>query len=84
MTHEEIQKRLGELCQFITDSIQTVESGTMVDLSGLDEEVASICDHVVTLPPAEATQTQPLMAEMIGNLEKLGEALQKYQDEHQA
>lgn len=80
MNSEDIQKRLGELSNFILESTRTVESGQMIDLSGLDDEVASICDRVVTLPPQQAAQAQPLMAEMIGNLERLGQALKEYQD----
>lgn len=81
MNSEEIQKRLRELNDFILESARTVQNGEMVCLGDLDGEVASICDSLVTLPPEEAAQIQPLMAEMIGNLERLGEALQNYENE---
>ncbi|MCB1530655.1 MAG: hypothetical protein H6853_05340 [Rhodospirillales bacterium] len=81
MNSEDIQKRLSELNAFILDSTRTVQNGEMVDLGDLDGEVASICDSIVTLPPEEALQIQPLMAEMIGHLEKLGEALHTYENE---
>ncbi len=70
----------------ITDVIvrakDTVQGGTMVDLSGLDARVAKVCDDTLKLPPVEAVELQPLMAEMIGHLEDLSAALHDYQSAH--
>ena len=75
----QIETRLTELTAFIIECTEKVESGEMVDLSGLDDEIASLCERTVALPPPEATTLQPLMGDMIAHLEKLGVALKNFQ-----
>ena len=77
---EDIQARMRDICDFILSSAAQVDSGEMVNLAGLDDDVASLCERALALPPEEAAQVQPLMAEMISNLERLGQALRDYQD----
>ena len=77
---EQIETRLTEITAFIIESTEKVEGGEMVDLSGLDDEIASLCERTVALPPEMAQAVQPTMAEMIAQLEKLGAALKNYQD----
>jgi iron-sulfur cluster repair protein YtfE (RIC family) len=69
------------LTDFIIDAGHQVRSGNMVNLTGLDEKVARVCDRTLALPPAQATKMQPVMAEMIGHLEDLSNALRDYQDQ---
>jgi hypothetical protein len=57
-----------------------VQQGVMVDLKNLDQDVSSLCTKVLALPPAEARELQPLMADMIAALEELGLALSDYRD----
>ncbi len=77
---DDIQTRMRAICDLINDAINKVESGTMVNLSGLDDDVASLCERTVALSPQDAAQVQPLMADMIGNLDRLGNALRDFQD----
>ena len=77
---EAIKTRMIELTDFIQQADDTINGGQMVDLQGLDDEVASLCDRALALPPQEATQIQPLMADMITRLEALGASLQRFQD----
>ena len=81
MKSDEIRTRMEKLSVFIQDAESTVRGGKMVDLSGLDRDVALICNKAVALPPAEAHEIQPLMAEMIGNLERLSSALKDYKED---
>lgn len=76
---DQIIARLSELTNFIIECTEKVEGGEMVDLKGLDDEIASLCERTVGLPPEEAQAVQPAMAEMIARLEKLGQALKNYQ-----
>lgn len=80
MTPDDIRARMEKLAAFIQDTEDTVRGGTMVDLTGLDREVALICNRAVALPPAQARDIQPLMAELIGNLERLSTALRDYKE----
>lgn len=78
-TRDQIEQRKRDITVFIEQSVQQVREGRMVTLHHLDDEVASLCDAAVTLPPVDAKHVQPLMAEMIGKLEQLSAALQDYQ-----
>ena len=77
---EQIETRMRDLTNFITQASDAVRAGQMVKLTHLDDEVASLCDQSVALPPQEAAQIQPVMAEMIGSLEELARALKEYQE----
>lgn len=77
-TSEQIQTRMRELTDFISQSAQSVREGRMVTLHHLDDEVAALCDAALALPPAEAKQIQPSMAGMIAQLEDLARALEQY------
>lgn len=79
-TRAQIETRMRDLTVFISQSAQQVRGGKMVSLHHLDDEVASLCDAALALPPAEAGQVQPVMAEMIGQLEDLANALKEYRD----
>jgi hypothetical protein len=77
---EDIQRRMTELTDFINETDQQVRDGHLSDLTGLDEEVASLCDRALALPPAQAVTIQPLMAKMISSLESLAKALEEFQN----
>ena len=77
---DDIQNRMLEISAFIDDANGHITKGEMVDLTGLDDEVASLCDRTVALPPQDAVTIQPLMAEMISKLEVLSQSLQDFQN----
>lgn len=80
---EQIETRMRDLTNFIAQAADRVRAGEMVTLTHLDDEVASLCDQSIALPPHDALQVQPVMAEMIGTLEELARALKEYQDNKQ-
>jgi len=80
MNATEILSKMETLNEFILKSEDTVRGGKMVDLSGLDKDVAVICTKAVSLPPEQARDVQPIMAELIGNLERLSLALKDYKE----
>lgn len=77
---DDIITRMHDVCVFINDAIVKVESGSIVNLAGLDDDIAALCERTVSLPPDDAAQVQPAMADMISNLDRLGTALKDYQD----
>lgn len=81
MKAPEIRAKMEKLTEFIRDAEASVRSGKMVDLSGLDRDVAMICNKAIALPPVEARDLQPVMAELIGNLEHLSTALKDYKED---
>ena len=76
---EQITIRLQEMTSFIETAQAKLQKGEVVNLSHLDNEVAQLCDQTLKLPPQEASQVQPAMADMISKLEALGLALQEFQ-----
>jgi len=78
----DIIERLQELTSFIEEAHQKLKDGEVVGLSHLDDEVAVLCDKTLKLQPKEAVKVQPIMADMINKLEKLGIALKDYQEAH--
>ena len=80
MNVTEIRDKMEKLRDSISDAENSVRGGKMVDLTGLDKNVAVICTQAVALPPEDARDIQPLMAELIGNLERLSIALKDFKD----
>jgi len=74
-----IKNRLIELTNFIDDARTRLESGEVINLSHLDEEVDTLCNEAMSLPPTEAAQVQEPMSQMISKLEQLGVALKDFQ-----
>jgi hypothetical protein len=81
MKTDEIRAKMEKLTDFIREAEVIVRGGKMVDLSGLDRDVATICNKAVSLPPDQAREIQPLMAELIGSLEQLSGALVTYKED---
>lgn len=65
------------LTDFIIDAQHQVRQGQNVNLIGLDAKVSQVCNDTIKLPPAEAMEMQPLIANMIGHLEDLGKSLEE-------
>lgn len=78
MTSTDIADKMRKLSEFILDAEASVRRGKMVDITGIDKDINIICSRVVSLPPAQSLEIQPLMAELIGNLERLGMALKDF------
>ncbi len=80
MNATQIRDKMEKLKDYITDADNSVRDGKMVDLSGLDKEVAVICTQAIALPAQDAHDLQPVMAELIGNLERLSSSLKDFKD----
>ena len=70
---------MNELADFITEALERLEKGEVINLSHLDEEVETLCGQAMSLPPADAAKVQEPMALMINKLELLGLALKDFQ-----
>jgi hypothetical protein len=80
MTPAEISNKMRSLSDFILDAETKVREGKIVDMSGIDRDVNVICSKAMALPADKSLEIQPLMAELIGHLERLGMALKDYKD----
>lgn len=80
MKYNDIRAKMEKLNTYIIDAEISVRGGKMVEMGHLDRDIGDLCTRAVSLPPLEARELQPLMAEMIGNLERLGHTLKDYRD----
>ncbi len=80
MNATQIRDKMEKLNDYISDADNSVRDGKMVDLSGLDKDVTVICTQAIALPANEAHDLQPVMAELIGNLERLSTSLKDFKD----
>lgn len=80
MTATDIADKMRKLSEFILDAEASVRSGKMVDITGIDKDINMICSRATSLPAAQAMEIQPLMAELISNLERLGMALKDFKE----
>ncbi|PZO86510.1 MAG: hypothetical protein DI626_06355 [Micavibrio aeruginosavorus] len=80
MKFEEIIAKIEKLKTYIRDAEETIRSGKMVDLTGLDREVTFICTNALSLKPEEALNLQPHMADLIGDLETMTRSLNEFRD----
>ena len=71
---------MEDLKAYIKDADRNVCAGKMTNLKDLDKKVSLICQQATSLPPAQALDIHPLMAELIGELERLTISLNDYRD----
>lgn len=81
MTPDQIRNKMESLKTYIQEADASVRDGKMVDLTGLDKDIAQVCQKAVTLPPDQARDIQPLMAGLIGDLEQLSRTLHDFKDQ---
>lgn len=80
MTKEELAKRLKSITDYVRDCERRVSQGEIMDLQGLDNNVAEVCDLIAAMPPKEGQELESQMTILIGSLETLADAMRK-QDE---
>lgn len=72
---KQIEASLKEIIASISLWQRAALNRERINIQGLDETVERLCDEAVSLPVDEAMAVQPLLSEMILELEKLHDAL---------
>ena len=80
MSPNALRNKMKQLGEFISDAEGSVRTGKIVDMAGLDRDVTVICQQAATLPPGQAAEIQPDMADLIGRLERLAIALRDFKE----
>lgn len=80
MSPDALRTKMQALGEFISDAESAVRLGKIVDMAGLDRDVTIICQQAANLPPAQASEIQPHMADLIGRLERLAIALRDFKE----
>lgn len=71
--------RIQALISTIDQAIAQVESGEMINLEALDQEVAAVCDAATSPEPEDAPLVDEKMDMMIVKLEELSQALDEFE-----
>ena len=77
---DQIRDKLLKINDTIIESEYLAREGKMTNLGSTDRDVAALCQQCRSLPAEAAAEIQPLMAEMIGNLERLARTIEDYKD----
>lgn len=74
------EKLFDDIAQFIAESHALLDAGAMMELSGLDEQVRTLCDAVLTLSQDERVIYADRLQQLLGDLKALGDALVESRD----
>lgn len=76
--YEQLDARLVDQIGRIDRALDTLERGDdMEDMSGLEDDIADLCDAIEKAPPRVARDLEPRLAEVIGGLEELARVLEE-------
>jgi hypothetical protein len=73
-----IRQKMEEISSFIREAEDSARTGTIIDITRLEGEIAQLCEGIAKLPKAQSLEIHPLMADMIGALERLELVLKDY------
>jgi hypothetical protein len=79
MSEQTLPERIQNLIGMIDQAITQVEGGEMIDLANLDDEVQAVCEAAENPAIEEMEMVDEKMDEMIGKLEELSDALDKFE-----
>lgn len=77
-TFEDFKRRFDALSDYIEKTQAAVSKGVLGDLTTLDNQVLALCKDVESTGGQAAKDAQPLIADMIRQLDDLAAALQAY------
>lgn len=77
---QDLKQRFEGLIEFISDTNDKIQDGTMTELENLDQDVMALCQDVENSTPEIAKKMQPLMAKVISSLDELAQNITTYQN----
>lgn len=80
ITRPEIEARLQNLIHYVRDCERRVALGEVMDLTGLDQSVAVLCQDVLKLPEQDAKDMQGEMMKLIDQLDLLAQSIKNHHD----
>ena len=76
---QQLKQRLQAASAVVAAARQTIEDGNLVDLTGLEREVASICEGLNALPSAETPAFKAPLVALADDLDRLTHDLTRSQ-----
>lgn len=81
MIAKSTQNLLTEINRFITESRQLLDSGALMELQGMDDQVRELCERVLELPDEERFAAAEPMQQLLEDLKDLGDAMVRQRDQ---
>lgn len=75
MTLKATEQLFAEIGQFITDSRTLLDSGAMMEMQGLDDQVRTLCERIFQLSPEDRIAAAEPMHKLLNDLKEFGEDL---------
>ena len=75
-----VQDLFRDIEEYISQSMEFLAQGQIMELNGLDQQVHRLCQEVVQLSDEERERHAERMQVMVASLSTLAEALQKQKD----
>ena len=79
--NEALKQQLEDIRIVISEAQSKIESGEVIDLSGLNLKTQDICRDVLALPAEQAKEFKGAMLDMIATLNTLELSLKNFQGE---
>jgi len=74
---QQLRVRLTGITDYVRDCERRVSMGEIVDMGGLDANVAEICQQVQSLPAEEGQSLEDMMLKLIESLNQLSKTFEK-------
>lgn len=78
--HEKTQQLFSDISRFVAESRSMLAAGAVMELSGLDAQVARLCKEVLQLSQDERVRYADDLQRLLSELNGLGEALMRQRD----
>ncbi len=81
MTAKSTEALFDEIEQFISDSRTLLDAGAMMEMQGLEDQVRSLCETVLSLSQQERLAASVRMQKLLNELKTLGEDMVATRDQ---
>ena len=79
-TADTLETELHRYINLIDEAVESVRGGTLPVVTALEESIGTVCAHINNLSADDAKKLEPIMAQLIGRLESLADALKTLED----
>lgn len=80
-TPDAVHTGLRQVGDAVNVAIEAVNAGSLIDLAGLEERVASLCQDIKTLSTADGRALEATLLDLVGRLDRLSETLTRRRDD---
>ena len=80
-TADAVHAGLRQVGDAVDVAIEAVNAGSLIDLAGLEERVASLCQDIKALSATDGRTLEATLLDLVGRLDRLSETLSRRRDD---